>query len=117
MRISDWSSDVCSSDLLDRRVRQCVEAEDIGRRRLYQHIGSRHAAARVLAGLRLQVTVEGLDATGEAGTIVAGRVEKIATGPCVPAHSHWWLQRATCAATSPRIILLGRSQNRRAGTT
>src|SRR3546814_20991067 len=101
MRISDWSSDVCSSDLLDRRVRQCVEAEDIGRRRLYQHIGSRHAAARVLAGLRLQVTVEGLDATGEAGTIVAGRVEKLDKGPCVNAHAYLSPVRAPYAPPSP----------------
>src|SRR3546814_4199770 len=29
MRISDWSSDVCSSDLLDQHLRQLVE-EDLG---------------------------------------------------------------------------------------
>src|SRR3546814_8297372 len=46
MRISDWSSDVCSSDL----IRVCLDGSEIGPRRLRSgadmHLPAKHVAAR-----------------------------------------------------------------------
>src|SRR3546814_9923451 len=36
MRISDWSSDVCSSDLSVERMRQCLDARGVGAQKLFQ---------------------------------------------------------------------------------
>src|SRR3546814_7036071 len=40
MRISDWSSDVCSSDLINQRLDQYVRAAMLGHRNLLSKINS-----------------------------------------------------------------------------
>src|SRR3546814_16507461 len=47
MRISDWSSDVCSSDLLDHRKWRYASAADLERHRCRQR-GFRHIVAAVI---------------------------------------------------------------------
>src|SRR3546814_7561855 len=69
MRISDWSSDVCSSDLADRRLAGADSAIDLA--------AAEKGAARM--GNDLQLAVRGLgDLLGELGRrlgmIVAGRI-------------------------------------------
>src|SRR3546814_16067443 len=44
MRISDWSSDVCSSDLADVKAGGCATADDFGDR-----VGGEVGIARILA--------------------------------------------------------------------
>src|SRR3546814_3942311 len=57
MRISDWSSDVCSSDLLGERRPRIVEATELGQHRAELAVEARHTRidldGHAVAALRL----------------------------------------------------------------
>src|SRR3546814_20123804 len=64
MRISDWSSDVCSSDLLERQSDELRDARDVGAEevRIAEHVVHQRAAmddmvdppGKAVAALRVQ---------------------------------------------------------------
>src|SRR3546814_16522208 len=73
MRISDWSSDVCSSDLAAKLIRNlCVAAElENGRRRF-----SRNRQNRNLKSLQL-----GRECLDRGGALRLGKHQRIGSGP------------------------------------
>src|SRR3546814_14629934 len=58
MRISDWSSDVCSSDLPDR---ESDERQRQAKTALMQRVNQAYAANDLLALLELQLEIEQID--------------------------------------------------------
>src|SRR3546814_15353346 len=75
MRISDWSSDVCSSDLLIHAVDQRpVEIEEEGI--AYHRAGPRHAIPLLRRGCSAEVGDEILRLSGDGFNAVAGAVER-----------------------------------------
>src|SRR3546814_7145593 len=83
MRISDWSSDVCSSDLNHRRGHRAAGRRASGPHRRHEFVaGQDHALSRaaypVADGRPPQIARLGTVEGGEAGSIVAGEQGQLA---------------------------------------
>src|SRR3546814_1122919 len=86
MRISDWSSDVCASDLFGRLGKQCRRVGHVHRR--IGIIAAARALERVAAGLRLAAEIAGLaaDAAEIFETVVIGFELVVAHPPVLHRH-------------------------------
>src|SRR3546814_6391539 len=73
MRISDWSSDVCSSDLRKPVLVRVAEAERVERRGLEQRTEAGPEGAVALPGVDVEV-VRGRSPHGQVGLAVTGDV-------------------------------------------
>src|SRR3546814_14271661 len=99
MRISDWSSDVCSSDLLGRKLpKTLVGAEQAAQLRAGKtqqagngNIGEERRAGRTQVGIGGHQCMLGADYVGSEGQQV-GRSEESRVGKeCVSTcRSRWW---------------------------
>src|SRR3546814_13224221 len=85
MRISDWSSDVCSSDL-DRQLRRRVVEDDMARRvpRTMDDIEGQVADRHRIAVVQPAVGFERLAAHPEAGTVLAQPLDPETVFPVRP---------------------------------
>src|SRR3546814_10442761 len=79
MRISDWSSDVCSSDLQERRRRGSGPGIEVQQRRRLELTGGVEAAAGGVPAQRLGL--------GQPGQVVDGRLARHRVGPGFVARS------------------------------
>src|SRR3546814_9036022 len=90
MRISDWSSDVCSSDLLSheegRRLQHVYNAGDLVHRRVFVHVGEHgHAYLLLHGGQHLQAFFQArateAGARGAVGLVEAGLEDEVDAEP------------------------------------
>src|SRR3546814_14687823 len=118
MRISDWSSDVCSSDLIDPRLFDAWPREHKRDRAMFEKLKEAYVKARYSKHYR--ISEEELNWLGERVSVLAGIVETISRERITQLEdtaraAGGWRERRPAPIFSPRCGFPSRSTPRAGG--